>query len=152
MGRPAAALALLALVTVAGCGSGGGVEAGASVHVYVGAELCPQARDPLFEAKGKAGEVGVRMVCLKPATGAGGRIDLARQGINARRASEDSAAVAFLEAPGKAAAFAAPIVEEAGIAFVEASDGAAGMERVLKAIAEAGDSGSPRERVRDGLE
>ena len=152
MGRPVAALALLALAAVAGCGRGGGVEAGASVHVYVGAELCPQARAPLLEAKGKAGEVEVRMVCLQPAIGAGGRIDLARQGANARRASEDSAAVAFIEAPGKAAKFAAPIVEEAGIAFVESGDGAKAMKRVLTAIDEAGTSGSPREKVSDALE
>jgi hypothetical protein len=92
------------------------------------------------------------MVCLLPVSEAGeGRISLARQGANARRASEDSAAVAFLEAPGKAAEFAAPIVEEAGIAFVTAKGGAAGMERVLAAIEEAGGSGSPREKVRDAL-
>ena len=153
MGRPAAALALLVLATVVGCGSGSGVQEGASVHVYVGSELCPEARDPLVAAKGKAGEVDVRMVCLRRVTAAGtGRIDLATQGANARRASEDSAAVAFLEAPGKAAEFAAPIVEEAGIAFVEAGDGTVGMERVLKAIEDAGTSGSPREKVRDALE
>lgn len=154
MGKPAAAaLVLLALTAVVGCGSGSGVEEGASVHVYVGSELCPEARDPLVAAKGKAGEVEVRLVCLRPVTAAGtGRINLATQGANARRASEDSAAVAFLEAPGKASEFAAPIVEEAGIAFVEAAKGAAGMERVLKAIEEAGASGSPREKVRDALE
>jgi hypothetical protein len=154
LGRPAAAaLALVALAAVAGCGSGSGVDEGASVHVYVGFGLCPEARDPLFEAKGKAGEVEVQLVCLKPVSGAGeGTIDLARQGANARRASEDSAAVALIEAPGRAAEFAQPIVEGAGIAFVEAKDGAAGMERVLKAIEEAGTSGSPREKVRDGLE
>jgi hypothetical protein len=130
-------LALAALAAVVGCGSGSGIDEGASVHVYVGFELCPEARDPLSAAKGKAGEVEVRIVCLRPVSGAGeGRIDLATQGANARRASEDSAAV----------------VEEAGIAFVEASDGAAGMERVLKAIEEAGTSGSPREKVRDALE
>ena len=94
----------------------------------------------------------MRLVCLRPVSGDGtGEIDLATQGANARRASEDSAAVAFLEAPGKAAEFAAPIVEEAGIAFVEAANGAAGMERVLQAIEEAGTSGSPREKVRDAL-
>jgi len=50
-----------------------------------------------------------------------------------------------------AAKFAAPIVAAAGIAFVEARDGAAGMERVLAAIADAGTSGSPREKVDDAL-
>ncbi|MGD9736097.1 MAG: hypothetical protein AB7V58_10895 [Solirubrobacterales bacterium] len=153
MGRSlAATLALVALASVAGCGSGSGVEEGASVHVYVGSGLCREAREPLSAARGKAGEVEVRMVCLGPVTGEGaGRIDLARQGANARRASEDSAAVAFLEAPGKPARFAAPIVAAAGIGFVVAADGAAGMERVLRAIGEAGGSGSPREKVREAL-
>lgn len=152
MGRPAAAaLALAALVAVAGCGSGGGVEKGASVHVYVGSELCPDARDPLLAARGKAGDLEVRLVCLRPATAGTGRIDLAQVGANARRASEDSAAVAFLEAPGRAAEFAAPIVAEAGIAFVAAADGASGMKRVLGAIEAAGDSGSPREEVENAL-
>jgi hypothetical protein len=148
----AAALALLALAVAAGCGGGGGVAEGASVHVYVGSELCQGAREPLVAARGKAGEVEVRLVCLKPVLAPQGkRIDLAQQGANARRASEDSAAVAFLEAPGKPAEFAQPIVAEAGIAFVEAADGAAGMERVLRAIAEAGNSGSPRQKVSDAL-
>ena len=153
MGRSAAAALALVALAAAGCGSGSGVEEGASVHVYVGHELCPQARGPLFEALGQAGEVEVRLVCLRPVGEPGeGRIDLAAQGANARRASEDSAAVAFLEAPGKPAEFARPIVAGAGIAFVTAADGAAGMERVLRAIEEAGSSGSPREKVRDALE
>jgi hypothetical protein len=83
---------------------------------------------------------------------AGGRIDLATQGANARRASEDSTAVAFVEAKGKPAEFARPIVEAAGIAFVEAAAGGPAMERVLSAVADAGTSGSLREKVREALE
>jgi hypothetical protein len=147
----AAALALLALAAVAGCGGSEGVAARATVRVYVGAELCPGAREALSRQQGKAGEVEVRAVCLRPAL-AGRKIDLATQGANARRASEDSTAVAFVEAKGKAAGFAQPIVEEAGIAFVEAASGERAMERVLGAIADAGTSGSLREKVREALE
>lgn len=154
MGRPAAALVLvLALGAVAGCGGSSGVAAGATVDVYVSAGLCPGAREALSREQGRAGELEVRAICLRPVIGPGARrIDLATQGANARRATQDSAAVAFLEAPGKPAKFARPIVEEAGIAFIEAGSGEAAMGRVLRAIADAGTSGSPREKVRDELE
>lgn len=152
MGRTAAvALALLALASAAGCGGGAGVEAGATVDVYVAAGLCAGARGQLERAGGEAGDVELRAVCLPPALAAGGRIDLARQGASARRASEDSAAVAFLEERGKAAEFAQPIVEEAGIGFLEVASGAAAMRRVLAAVADAGSGGSLREKVREGL-
>lgn len=152
MGRAvAAALALLALATVAGCGGSGGVAAGATVDVYVGAGLCAGAREALSRQQGRAGELEVRAICLRPVV-AGKRIDLATQGANARRASEDSAAVAFVEAKGKPAEFAQPIVEEAGIAFVVAGSGEAAMGRVLRAVADAGTSASPREKVREALE
>lgn len=152
MGRSAAAvLALLGLAAVAGCGNGGGVGEGAAVHVYVGATLCPGARQAVTNENGKVTKVKVRMFCLRPVT-AGGRIDLATQGANARRATEDSAAVAFVEARGKPAGFAKPIVEEAGILFFEAGSGQPAMERVLYAIERAGTSGSPREEVREALE
>jgi hypothetical protein len=152
----AAALAALALAAIAGCGESEGVAAEATVHVYVAADLCPGAREALGSGEGRAGDVRVRALCLGPVVsggaGAGGGIDLAAQGANARRATEDSTAVAFVEAKGKPAEFARPIVEEAGIAFVEAGDGAAAMERVLKAIEEAGTSGTLRTKVRDSLE
>jgi hypothetical protein len=149
-GPVAASLALAALAALAGCGGSGGVAAGATVDVYVGAALCPGAREALSRQQGRAGEVEVRAICLRPVL-AGGRLDLATQGANARRATEDSAAVAFLEAQGKAAEFAKPIVEEAGIAFVQAGSGAAAMHRVLQAIEEAGTS-SLRTKVRELLE
>lgn len=154
MGRPvAAALALLALAAVAGCGGNGGVAAGATVDVYVGAGLCSGARQGLSRREGRAGDVEVRVLCLRPAVAPGGKtIDLATQGANARRATEDSTSVAFIEARGKPGEFAKPIVEEAGIAFVEAGSGQAAMGRVLGAIREAGSSGSLRENVREALE
>lgn len=146
----AAVLALAALATVAGCGGSGGVATGATVDVYVSSALCPGAREALSREEGRAGEVRVRALCLQPVV-SGGRIDLATQGANARRASQDSTAVAFIEAKGKPAEFARPIVEEAGIAFVLASSGEAAMERVLKAVADAGTSGSLREKVEEAL-
>lgn len=152
MGRAvAAALALLALAAVAGCGGSEGVTAGATVDVYVSARLCPGAREALSRQQGRAGDVEVRALCLRPVV-AGKRIDLGTQGANARRATEDSTTVAFVEAKGKPAEFAKPIVEEAGIAFVEAASGEAAMERVLRAVAGAGTSGSLREKVREALE
>ena len=50
-------------------------------------------------AGGRAGELRVRLVCLADAE-AGGRLDLATVGANARRATEDSSAVGYIEAPG----------------------------------------------------
>jgi hypothetical protein len=152
LGRPAAAaLALLALAAVAGCGGSGGAAAGATVDVYVSAGLCPGAREALSREGAGAGEVEVRALCLQPVV-SGKRIDLATQGANARRATQDSTAVAFLEAKGKPAEFAQPIVAEAGIAFVLAGSGEAAMEWVLRAVADAGSSGSLREKVRQALE
>ncbi|HEY1854797.1 MAG TPA: hypothetical protein VGG40_09445 [Solirubrobacterales bacterium] len=147
----AALLALVALVVVAGCGGSEGVAVGATVDVYVSARLCPGAREALSRDEGRAGDVQVRVICLRPVT-AGGKIDLAGQGANARRATQDSTAVAFVEAKGKPAEFARPIVEEAGIAFVVATSGEAAMERVLKAVADAGTSGSLRSKVSNALE
>jgi hypothetical protein len=146
-----AVLAVLAATAAAGCGESERVAAGATVHVYVAAELCPGAEAALGGQQGRAGEVEVRVVCLSPVA-SGRRLDLATAGANARRASEDSTAVAFVEAKGKPAEFARPIVEEAGLAFVEASSGEAAMKQVLRAIADAGTAGSPRGKVRDALE
>jgi hypothetical protein len=150
-GVAALALALLGLATgMAGCGEGDTVAAGATVHVYVAAPLCEGARSALDEAGGKAGEVRVRMVCLDGVTD-GRRLDLATVGANARRATEDSTTVAFLEADGPGAPFSQTIVEEAGIAWLETSSGIAATHRVLNAIEGAG-SGSLRDQVRGGLE
>ena len=143
-----AALAVAATVA-AGCGEGGVAE-GAAVSVYVAAPLCRGAERELRQEGGKAGEVEVRAVCLPP-TDAGGRADLAVAGANARRATEDSASVAFLEVPGRAAKSSQSIVEAAEIAWVETGSGAAAMRRVLAALGEAGSS-VPREAVRDALE
>jgi hypothetical protein len=140
---------ICALVAVAGCGGESGVSAGASVTAYVEAPLCAGATRALARRGGKAGDVRVRAVCLAPAD-AGGRTDLATIGANARRATEDSASVAYLEAPARPS-FSRPIVESASIAVIRASSGAAAMDRLLRAIGESGSSGSLRESVREAL-
>jgi hypothetical protein len=143
-----AALALCGTLAV-GCGEGG-VADGATVSVYVAASLCAEAERELKQEGGEAGEVEVRTVCLS-ATESGGRADLATAGANARRATEDSSSVAFLEAPGPAAKFSQSIVEAAGIAWVKTDSGTVEMRQILSALDEAGSS-SPRDAVRDTLE
>lgn len=146
----AAVLTLLALAAVAGCGGSQGIAAGATVHVYVGASLCPAARAALGGAGAKAGEVEVRTECLRPVR-SGRRLDLATVGANARRASEDSTTAAVIGEAGKPAEFAEPILEEAGITYLRASDGAVAMKKVVVAIEEAGTSGTLRTKVGDSL-
>jgi ABC-type branched-subunit amino acid transport system substrate-binding protein len=100
---------------------------------------------------GQPESVRVQVVCLTDAE-ARGRLDLATIGANARRAVEDSRTVAYIGDPTPAATrFSAPILEEAGIAQLSGSSGAAAMSRVLRAIDAAGDSGSPRESLHDEL-
>lgn len=151
MARPLALCSLCAaLAALAGCG-GGGAEAGATVSVYVAAPLCPAAQHELRSAGARAGDLRVRAVCLA-AERSNGRLDLAVVGGNARRASEDSSAVAYLEADDPAAAqFAEPIVESAGIASFRAASGAVAMRRVLTALRDSEGSGSLRSSVRDDL-
>lgn len=151
MRRLSATLAALALcgALAIGCGEGGVAE-GATVSVYVAAPLCQAAERELQREGGEAGEVEVRAVCL-PAVEAKGRADLATAGANARRATEDSTSVAFLEAPGPAAKFSQSIVEAAGIAWVKTDSGSAAMRPILSALDEVGSS-SPRDAVRDTLE
>jgi hypothetical protein len=131
-----------------GCGEGG-TAAGAIVSVYVAAPLCGEAQRELGKEGGEAGELKVRAVCF-PAMGSGGRVDLATAGGNARRATEDSTAVAFLESPGPAAKFSQSIVESASIAWLETRSGSTAMLHVLKALGERG-STSPRDAVRESL-
>jgi hypothetical protein len=132
-------LVALALLVV-GCG-GTGVSGGATVSIYVAAPLCNEAEG---EA-GDAGELEVRILCLPPVE-KGGRADLVAAGANARRATEDSTSVAFLEAPGPAAGFSRSIVESAKVAWLETRNGTDGMRRLLRALEERGSS-SPREAV-----
>lgn len=134
---------------VAGCG-GDSVEPGATVRAYVGADLCAEAKGELAKTGSEAGDVELEAVCLKSVE-SGGRLDLATIGANARRATEDSSAIAYVETRGPANRFSQTIVEEAGIAWTLASSGEKAMQRVLAAVEAAG-SGSFRDEVRKTLE
>jgi hypothetical protein len=127
------------------------VEQGATVNVHVTAPLCSGAREALAGAGGRAGEVRVRALCLGPA-GEGGRPDLAAVGSGARRATEDSAAVAYVAGPDPTSLrFARPILDEAGIAVVVDSSGRRAISRVLAAIEDADTSQGLRESVHESL-
>jgi len=137
--------ALVALALAAsGCG-GDGASAGATVSVFVAAPLCKEAQRELSAAGGEAGDLKVHAVCL-PVIETKGGVDLAASGRNARRATEDSTAIAYLEAPGPGSRFSRSIVESADIAWIETSSGSTAVRRVLRAIDDAGSS-SPRDAV-----
>jgi len=114
----------------------------------VAAPLCAGAEGELASHGARAGEVRVRVECLGPVVGR--ELDLAAVGANARRASEDSTSVAYLQPPGPAVRFSKPILEEATIATVTTGSGKAGMRQLLGALQDAGSS-SLRESVRDSL-
>lgn len=146
---PALCVSALLLAVAAlsvGCGEGG-VGNGATVSVYVAAPLCKEAKGALQEAGGKAGDLEVQVLCFDPVERGGG-VDLAAAGADARRTTEDSTSVAYLEAPGPAAKFSRSIVEAADIAWLETGSGATAMHEVLEALEERGSS-SPRSAVLD---
>lgn len=127
------------------------MEKGAAVRAYVAAALCPEAQRGLATTAGRAGEVRLRAVCLPPTESDGG-LDLAAVGAGARRATEDSAAIAYVAEPGSAALrFARPILDEAGIAVLADDSGARAMATVVEAVGEAGSSEGLREAVEDSL-
>lgn len=136
----------VSMVLAAGCGEGG-VGSGATATVYVAAPLCKEAKSALQQAGGKAGELEVRALCLAPVERGAG-VDLAGAGASARRTTEDSTSVAYLEAPGPAAKFSRSIVEAADIAWLETGSGTTAMHEVLVALEERGSS-SPRSAVLD---
>jgi branched-chain amino acid transport system substrate-binding protein len=122
------------------------------VSVYVAASFCSEARDELARDGGRAGDVRVRVICL-PSAESSRKLDLAQIGANARRATEDSSSVGYIGEPNRAASrFSESILEEAGIAQLSETSGAVGMKKLLKAVAEAGNSGSLRESLNDTLE
>jgi len=141
--------------TVAGCGEEG-AAAGATVRLYVsaplrgpearaGRRLCAEAREQAGQGKGGEGP-RVRVVCLD-AAGDGGGWTLAQVGANARRATEDSTAIAYLGEPDPAARKQSrPIVEAAGIAELGGLSGREAVTKVVKAMEE-GDPSQPRDAV-----
>lgn len=147
-----AILAASALIgALAGCGEESGVESGATVSVYVDSGLCAGARAELSRQRGEAGDLRVQMLCLDPVPAAADS-ELATIGANARRATEDSTAVAFIEPPDSTTAkFSHPILESANLGWTTSSSGSTAMQRVLSAI-ESADSDSVRDEVREALE
>jgi hypothetical protein len=127
-----------------GCGQG--AQRGATVSVYAVPPLCQGARQAVDAADRRAGDLKVRVLCLRRVE-RGGRADLATAGANTRRATEDSSSVAYLEAPGPAAPFSKSIVENAGVAWVKTNSAVPVARRILKALE--GDSSSPRKAVLD---
>lgn len=146
--RPSLFLPIVALVAavLAGCGGGSGVEEGAKVTVYAGPAVCPAAKGELSRSASRVDSVRVRLVCAEPVE-RGGRLDLAVAGANARRATQDSSAVAYLEAGGPAVTFIRPILDEAEIALIVDRFGARAMTTTLQALRARGDAESPREAV-----
>lgn len=135
-----------------GCGGGGGVTQGATVSVYAVAPLCGGAEGELARDGGRAGDVRVRVICLSRAESSR-KLNLAAIGANARRATEDSTTIGYIGEPTRAASrFSEPILESAGIAQLSQTSGAAAMRKLLRAVDEAGDSGSLRQSVYDELE
>lgn len=120
------------------------------MRAYVVSPLCAGAEAELRGQGGHAGDVRVEAVCL-PSVESEGRLQLATVGANARRATEDSTSVAFLEPSGKADAFTHPILETAEIPWIESSSGKSAMAQLLQAIDDADSSGSLRASVSDQL-
>jgi hypothetical protein len=144
------AVAVVAVALLAGCGGQEGIAENATVAVYVSAPLCAGAKQALARSDGRAGDVRVRIACVDDAGDGGAR--LAAIGAAARRASEDSAAVAYIGTPDAVAIrFSKPILDEAGIARISNRSGTTAMAALLRAIREAGGSGSMREAVDDNL-
>jgi hypothetical protein len=143
-------LAVPALATgTIGCA--GGDASGATVTVYVAASLCKAAKADLASHGSSVGNFKVVARCLAPSEKAGGGVDLAVNGSNSRRATQDTRAVATLETPGPGNKFARAILESAGIPLVVSPSAGKGMARVLSAVEAAGSS-EARDKVREALE
>jgi hypothetical protein len=145
----AALLPAILALGVVGCG--GGDASGATVTVYVAAPLCAAAKADLASHGPTAGHFKVAARCLAPSERAGGGVDLATNGANSRRATQDTSAVATLEPPGPGNKFARAILETAGIPLVTSASGKAGMAQIVKAVEGAGSS-EVRDKVREALE
>ncbi len=135
---PKTAVLLTACATLmaclVGCEGSGGVNGGATVDAYVAGALCAEAKEELARHGGEAGGLRIRAICL-PRTERGGRLDLAQIGANARRATEDSASIAYIGEPSAAASrFSETILEAARIRQFPAMPGAAAMRELLREL------------------
>ena len=129
----AAPLTAALLFFAVGCGEGGVAE-NAVLNVYAVSPLCAEAKGELA----KESDVRLRVVCL-PNAERDGRLDLAAIGANARRATEDSSAIAYIGEPSAAGTrFSAPILDAAGIRQFSEMSGAAGVRNLLRTIEEDG--------------
>jgi hypothetical protein len=141
--------ACVALAGAAGCGEAEGVADGATVTAYVEAPLCASAEQELQSQDGRAGGLRVKAVCLPSPHGAK-KLSLATVGANARRATEDSTAVAYLEVQDpRVSPFTHRILETAELPWI-AGSGSVAMSRLLKLI-DAADSGPLRQQLREDL-
>lgn len=153
---PTIVIACLLGALLTGCGEGG-AEAGATVRVYVsaplrgaeaatGRRLCAGARDEAARAGGKVEDLELEVVCLD-ATGGDGRWTLVQVGANARRATEDSTAVAYVGEPDpQAREQSRQIVAAAEIAELGGVSGEEAVAAVIAAIRD-GDADHPRDAV-----
>lgn len=138
------------LVAAAGCGSGTGVSDDATVTAYVEAPLCAAAKQELVRQDGRAGDLRVQAVCLSSPHEAK-KLNLATLGANARRATEDSTTVAYLEAPHpRASRFTHPILETAEVPWISEDSGAGAVRHLIELI-ESADSGSLRKSLNEAL-
>jgi hypothetical protein len=129
---------MCAVLAVSGCGESGGVASGASVSVYVAAPLCLEAEKELARHGGRAGDVRIQITCL-PRAESDGKLDLAVIGANARQATEDSSAIAYIGERTRAATrFSEPILEVAGIRQYSDISGSQAMRKLLKTLEEEG--------------
>lgn len=138
LGTAAAVLAGLT-ATLAGCASSGsGIQPGERVNVYVsmplrgpeaanGRDIADGARLALADAQGRAGELRIHAVYMDDASGRGSDAGWspAAAAANARRASEDSAAIAYIgDFDSGATRFSLPITNEAHILQVSPASAA----------------------------
>jgi hypothetical protein len=121
------------------------------VSVYVAAPLCTAAKAQLAAHGASVGHFHVAARCLAATERPGGGVDLATNGANSRRATEDTSAVATLESPGPGNKFSRAILESAAIPLVTSASGRQGMKEIVEAIESAG-SGNVRESVGEALE
>jgi len=119
---------------VAGCGEGESVANGAAVTAYVVAPLCAEAEQELARDGGEAGDLRVRVSCL-PSAESSRKLNLARIGANARQATEDSSAIAYIGEPTHSASrFSEPILEAADILQLPGISGKQAMRKLLTGL------------------
>lgn len=153
MGRArVAAAAVAVLISVpafGGCGEEGTTE-GATLSVYVSRPLCAGARQALREDGPRAGEFRLRAVCVDDTGGSGGT-RLAAIGAAARRATEDSTAIAYVGTRDPIAIrFSEPILEAADVARISAGSGRAAVDRLRRALGRA-EGADPRASIAEML-